>query len=370
MANKKISELETKTLAQMKAAGAFLAMAVAGSGTFKVAASEFGFTVTAANVATPTTYNEIVQKDSQGAVIVIEKGDGGQTYFYRKSYSSSSHGYGIIKFSRTYVDSETGKAYEKTWSISNTGQSPDTWVSEVKETSSGTTTEIVHDETLTGDGSAENPLAVNESALDEVITEEVGQAVETIKSKVIYTLDMGAVQSGISIHGNGSLFAKGTLFNPNMNQKIVANTTKIFFATNQAGNCQNLFFAIYRYDLSDNTLHWVANTDNVAQMTVQTGLHTAPITQCAEPNDGETLQLSSNKLYYLVMFTDANSVKVVGNNYSENFNTIPRMGWYADNLNSVTAQTIRTLYPTITPQGENTSRFFAAISNINISGQG
>lgn len=370
MANKKISQLETKTLAQMKAAGAFLAMAVAGTGTFKVAASELGFTVTAINVADTTTYNDVVQQDSQGAVIVYEKGDGGQTHFYRKSYFSTSHGYGIIKFSRTYVNSETGKAYEKSWSISNYGESANTWVSETSETSSGETFELFHDETLTGDGTEENPLAVNQSALDEIITEDVGQAVETIKSKVIYTLDLGAVQSGISIHGNGTMFAKATLFNPNMNQAVVANSTKIFFATNQAGNCQKLFFAIYRYDLSDNSIHWVANTDNVAQMTVQTGLHTAPITQCAEPNDGETLQLSSNKLYYLVMFTDANSVKVVGNNYSENFNTVPRMGWYADNLNSVTAQTIRTLYPTITPQGENTSRFFAAISNIDISGQG
>ena len=185
-----------------------------------------------------------------------------------------------------------------------------------------------HDESLEGDGTPENPLKVNIEEIEHTVTEEVEEAVDTIKSKIVYTLDLGAVQTGIAIQGNGTLFAKATLFSPGMDQEINDTDSKIMFATNQTGSVSKLIFALYRYDLADNTIHWVANTDNVASLVSTTGLHVAPIKYVASVPEGSTLQLKSNKLYYLVVFTDANSVKIAGNTYSENMNTIPLLGWY------------------------------------------
>lgn len=223
-----------------------------------------------------------------------------------------------------------------------------------------------HDESLEGDGTPENPLKVNIEEIEHTVTEEVEEAVDTIKSKIVYTLDLGAVQTGIAIQGNGTLFAKATLFSPGMDQEINDTDSKIMFATNQTGSVSKLIFALYRYDLADNTIHWVANTDNVASLVSTTGLHVAPIKYVASVPEGSTLQLKSNKLYYLVVFTDANGVKIAGNTYSETMNTIPLLGWYADNLQDVTAESIKNTYSVINPNGENCSRLFAAISNIAI----
>ena len=49
-----------------------------------------------------------------------------------------------------------------------------------------------HDESLEGDGTPENPLKVNIEEIEHAVTEEVEEAVDTIKSKIVYTLDLGA----------------------------------------------------------------------------------------------------------------------------------------------------------------------------------
>lgn len=229
---------------------------------------------------------------------------------------------------------------------------------------------IFVDSSLTGTGTQDDPLGINIEEIEEIALGEAEDVVDAVRSKIVYTLDLGAVTSGQTIQGNGSLFAKATLFNPNMDQPLNTTNSKIVFATNQTdGNVTSAYFALYRYDMLTNEIHWVANTDNFASMLATTGVHFAPITHVALDEEENPVQLKSNKMYYLVLISNMNGGKVVGNATSENLNSIPRVAFRIDNMdaNNLSAATIQTKFSTLTPESEINSRLFAAITNVAIS---
>lgn len=226
------------------------------------------------------------------------------------------------------------------------------------------------DSSLTGTGTQDDPLGINIEEIEEIALGEAEDVVDAVRSKIVYTLDLGAVTSGQTIQGNGNLFAKATLFNPNMDQPLNTTNSKIVFATSQTdGNVTSAYFALYRYDMLTNEIHWVANTDNFASMLATTGVHVAPITHVALDEEENPVQLKSNKMYYLVLISNMNGGKVVGNATSENLNSIPRVAFRVDNMdaNNLSAATIQTKFPTLTPESEINSRLFAAITNVAVN---
>lgn len=226
------------------------------------------------------------------------------------------------------------------------------------------------DNTLTGSGTEEDPLGINPEEIEEIALGEAEDVVDAVRSKIVYTLDLGAITSGQTIQGNGNLFAKATLFNPNMDQPLNTTNSKILFATNQTnGNATSAYFALYRYDMLTNEIHWVANTDNFASMLSTTGVHVAPITHVALDEEENPVQLKSNKMYYLVLISNMNGGKIVGNATSENLNSVPRVAFRIDNMdaNNLSAATIQTKFSTLTPESEINSRLFAAITNVAVS---
>ena len=226
------------------------------------------------------------------------------------------------------------------------------------------------DNSLTGTGTQDDPLGVNVAEIEEIALGEAEYVVDAVRSKIVYTLDLGSITSGQTIQGSGNLFAKATLFNPNMDQPLNTTNSKIIFATNQSdGNVTSAYFALYRYDMLTNEIHWVANTGDFASMLAKTGVHVAPITNVALDEEGNPVKLKSNKMYYLVLISNMNGGKIIGNATSENLNTVPLVAFRVDNMdaNNLSAATIQTKFPTLTPESEINSRLFAAITNVAVS---
>lgn len=235
----------------------------------------------------------------------------------------------------------------------------------------GGASELFTDSSLTGSGTQDDPLGVSIEELEDLVVEGATEAVDAVRSKIVYTLELGSVTGGQNTDdGIGNLYARATLFNPNMNQPLNTTDSKIIVATNQTGNCTHAYLALYRYDLLDNTIHWVANTDNIAsEISSQTGIHIAPLTHVAVDGEGNPVPLLSSKMYYLVLISNCNSIKFAGNAISENLNSTPRLAFKIDNMNNsdLSAATIQTKFPTLTPEGEYLKRYFAAITNVQTS---
>ena len=243
-------------------------------------------------------------------------------------------------------------------------------------------------ETITGDGK-NTPLSVNTEALEVAVGEEIEQAVDAIRTKIVYSLDLGCVSAGQSLGSNG-YGIYGTIFNPPMNQPLDPENTKLIFAMNQseggqASDIENktAFFAIYRYDILDNTIHWVANTDNlISQMGGPNYVHgrkVAALNHIATDQETEAPEeLQSTKLYYLVLITNCSGCKIIGNTKSENFNVVPYVAFKIDNAkfndgttsitkDNLTGANLGTNLATLTPEGEINMRLFAAITNAQLS---
>ena len=348
----KISALTTAHRADLE--GAFVPVALPNQQTYKVPLEEFTDPLEIMVAVFGTT-----DLDAVTAALAA-----GKTIFAARQVSSvtrlaplTDHSVGAYHF--VWQNSDGTR---EIWELTSNGWTADDLP--------GGASELFTDDTLTGSGTSDDPLGVNTEELEEMVVEGAEEAVDAVRSKIIYTLDLGSVTSGRTIQGNGNLFAKATLFNPNMNQPLNATDSKIIVASNQVDqNVTKAYLALYRYDLLDNTIHWVANTDNFASQLASTGVHIVPITDVALDAEDNPEPLSSSKMYYLVLITNANGCKFVGNATTENLNTTPRVAFRIDNMSDsdLSAATIKTKFPTLTPESEIHSRLFAAITNVQTS---
>ena len=239
--------------------------------------------------------------------------------------------------------------------------------------------EVAHDTTLNGKGTNAEPLSVRMEAIEMQLTDDILNAVNTLKSRIVYSMGLSCVDKAYNHQGNkntNGVFAKGTLFNPPMDFDLT-DETRIVFATNQraGGDSGRLYFAVYQYDAASKTVSWIANTDNcfdfVKDTGYQAGFHFALLNH---KKDGVS-KLSSGKLYYLVMFTDDTNFCIAGNAYTAAINTFNGgtnlgLGAYADNLGGGSGYVIsdgtdiETYIPTINWDGEYLNRVFVAITNV------
>lgn len=215
------------------------------------------------------------------------------------------------------------------------------------------------DPPLSGDGTPENPIKVNEN--------------EILKSKLEFTVDLGAVVSSGFHQGNGQLFCRGSLFYVVMNHEIKPDTD-LFFAISQLGSCSSLFAAIYEYDLVNGKSIWVANTSDLSALVdANTGAVGLQRTKFRHVKNN-SYTLKTNKLYYFILFGNPNGIYFLGNTVQSTFNTKPYPVFYMDNMesvfNGVTPENLSSTIPEIQDAqinalgGESTQRIFAAFGNL------
>lgn len=349
----KISALTTAHRADLE--GAFVPVALPNQQTYKVPLEEF----------TDPLEIMVAVFGTTPAADVTAAITAGKTIFAARQVSSvtrlaplTDHSVGAYHF--VWQNSDGTR---ELWELTSNG-----WTADELP---GGASELFTDSSLTGSGTQDDPLGVSIEELEDLVVEGATEAVDAVRSKIVYTLELGSVTGGQNTDdGVGSLYARATLFNPNMNQPLNTTDSKIIVATNQTGTCTQAYLALYRYDLLDNTIHWVANTDNIAsEISSQTGVHIAPLTHVAVDGEGNPEPLLSSKMYYLVLISNCNSIKFAGNTISENLNSAPRLAFKVNNMNSsdLSAATIQTKFPTLTPEEEYLKRYFAAITNVQIS---
>lgn len=151
-----------------------------------------------------------------------------------------------------------------------------------------------------------------------VTDDEFAAAIAALKSRIIYTIPIGAIDKMEKISmssGSGEVRIHATLFNPNMNQDLNADSNVVLnFGPNYLW-VDHLFFAIYEYDRANGNWVWVANTDEVNNNLH--GIMHFPLTY----RDLAKQSLESSHLYlFCVCGNLANEIEVMGNELVDNIN--------------------------------------------------
>lgn len=151
-----------------------------------------------------------------------------------------------------------------------------------------------------------------------VTDDEFAAAIAALKSRIIYTIPLGAIDKIEKISmssGTGEIRIHATLFNPNMNQDLNADSNVVLnFGPNYLW-VDHLFFAIYEYDRANRNWVWVANTDEVNN-NLNSIMH-FPLTY----RNLAKQSLESSHLYlFCVCGNLANEVEVMGNELADNIN--------------------------------------------------
>ena len=226
-----------------------------------------------------------------------------------------------------------------------------------------------------------NKLVVDEDAIEQTVADEIA---DIVNSRVMYTMDIGAITDAVTPSGNQS-YCIGTLFNPNMDMEIDSNTN-VIVATSQNGTGNHCYLALYELDLASGEYNWVANTADVNSDIHNTGYHHYKFAYVKD----NKFKLKTNKMYYFCLIGDMNSVRFAGSPITEPFNTVPLyLCWYADNLvangqpvpsDAASFQTqLQKFVTSISPTpadptngifsvgGINQNRCFAAFTNITLN---
>lgn len=199
---------------------------------------------------------------------------------------------------------------------------------------------------------------------------EMTQAINTLKSRMLYTLDIGAIQAGEAINclaSGGTFGCHYSLFSPIMDFDVYLNTTKVLMHIQQWASPTSCVIAFYEYDNQNGNFKWVANTNNIAAEGGN-GLKWTLL----ENINPDFVQFSSDHLYLAVILGDVNGTKFLGNTFAENLNSAPLLlagvKKLADSGSPSRADSIGTNVPTITPdngdQGNSgNKRLFFCITN-------
>lgn len=151
-----------------------------------------------------------------------------------------------------------------------------------------------------------------------VTDDEFAAAVAAFKSRIIYTIPIGAIDKVEKISmssGTGEVRIHATLFNPNMNQDLNDNSNVVLnFGPNYLW-ADHLFFAIYEFDRARNNWVWVANTDEV-----NNNLHGIMHFPLTYRNVARQTLESSHLYLFCVCGNLPNEIEVMGNELADNIN--------------------------------------------------
>ena len=163
-----------------------------------------------------------------------------------------------------------------------------------------------------------------------LMTEEVADAVDTLKSRIIYSMSPASVNGGTQISVQGAHTQPEyffTLVSPNMNM-FIDTDTMVAWCSNQMNHTttstEYVYIVIYEVDFSLNLIRWVANTDNIIANFTSTGLHHAKLHNFAVTAPNGKGELRSDKLYYVgVLLNVPTSLQFTGNGAYSNTNLTP-----------------------------------------------
>lgn len=154
---------------------------------------------------------------------------------------------------------------------------------------------------------------------------ELAQALETLKSRIIYTIPLGAIDKVEKISmasGTGEIRIHATLFNPNMDQDLDANSNVVmnFGPTfHWVDAYEPIFAAIYEFDRVNSRWVWVANTDLFGANGGQNlnGIMHFPLTY----KNANVEKLESQHLYLFCLCGNLTTeLEVMGNELVDNIN--------------------------------------------------
>ena len=212
--------------------------------------------------------------------------------------------------------------------------------------------------------------------IDALLTEEVTEAVDTIKSRILYTMDLGAVRGREQFPGVNQPYCFFTLFSPSMSMNINTNTNIVFGMTDAGQFDSNTFMyiAFYEVDMAHGRMNWIANTSNIADMSDcnTTGVKHLKLHDVAIPFGKESVELRSDKLYYAAIITNKNSIKLLGSHLDGQINCTPSVGRQIQSHYSssdYTVDRIKTLDGSfgLNDGNELTNTVFVAITNISMT---
>ena len=140
---------------------------------------------------------------------------------------------------------------------------------------------------------------------------ELQAALQTLKSRIIYTLPLGAIDKVEKLKTNsGDVRIHATLFNPNMDQDLNSDSNVVLnFGPTYTYITNGMCFAIYEFDRVNRVFKWVANTSDISNQNVQ-GLMHFPLTYI----NSNYKKLTSDHLYIFCMFVNSSTdLEVMGN---------------------------------------------------------
>ena len=214
-----------------------------------------------------------------------------------------------------------------------------------------------------------------------VTEEELQEAITTLRSRTVFSIDVGEISGQVSINPNGTAGFIGTLFSPYMDFNLSANTN-IVFDVEQMGNqgeMTNFVIALYEFDATTGEFNWVANTGDLStQLDVddrRLGLHHAKLQHLSA-----NAKLLGGKIYYAVACGHWNGWAFAGNTFATTLHSSITPAFQCDNRSvAIDPATIGTgsyakLYAT--DQSDQTkvdyhsisgNRMFVALTNVTLS---
>lgn len=194
----------------------------------------------------------------------------------------------------------------------------------------------------------------------ESVSDEIADAVATVKTNNIFTIQLGSIQKAIGPEGTGTLYSYWTIISPSMDFPLSEKTT-LSFLIKQMGTCTKAYLAIYEIDIYNQKKKWVANTNDF-HASLAIGYNYVNLAYI-----NSSAKLSSDKFYYVCLISNINSFQFAGNSYDTQFNGVPRLANKIDNVNAeFNAATMQTVYAEfgLTEGSEILDRLFFNISNV------
>ena len=154
---------------------------------------------------------------------------------------------------------------------------------------------------------------------------ELQHAIDTLKSRIIYTIPLGAIDriETMSLPAqNTDVTVLATLFNPTMDQDLGNDSNVVLNFGPAQSNPNLLMFAVYQFigDVSDPNYRkwqWVANTADVSSNNPLTGIMHFPLIYRSQ----SITKLSSNHLYlFCAIGQSTSSIECMGNELAEYIN--------------------------------------------------
>ena len=205
-----------------------------------------------------------------------------------------------------------------------------------------------------------NQIAWETVPSPESVSAEIADAVATVKTNNIFTIQLGSIQKAIAPEGTGTLYSYWTIISPSMDFPLSEKTT-LSFLIKQLGACTKAYLAIYEIDIYNQKKKWVANTNDF-HASLALGYNYVNLAYI-----NSSARLSSDKFYYVCLISDINSFQFAGNSYDTQFNGVPRLANKIDNVNAeFNAATMQTVYAEfgLTEGSEILDRLFFNISNV------